>query len=73
METAAKTIAIAREFVAFDAIGKRIAADPNRFAYTDKALTPATENDDESFELLTRDEAARAAVRRYREVQRLTA
>ncbi len=72
-ETAAKTIAIAREFIAFDTIGKRIAADPNRFAYTDKALTPASEDDDESFELLTRDEAARAAVRRYREVQRLTA
>ena len=72
-ETAAKTLAIARAFMAFDAIGKRIAADPGRFGYTDKALTPASEDDDESFELLTRDEPARAAVRRYREVQRLTA
>ena len=69
-ETAAKTVAIAREFMAFDAIGKRIAANPQRFAYTDKALTPASEEDDETFDLLNRDEAARAAVRRYREVRR---
>ncbi|HZZ62549.1 MAG TPA: radical SAM protein [Roseiarcus sp.] len=70
-ETVAKTVAIAREFMAFHAIGKCIAADPERFAYTDKALSPSTEADDESFELLSRDEAARAAVRRYREVRKL--
>ena len=71
LETVAKTVAIAREFMAFQAIGKRIAADPERFAYTDKAISPSTEADDESFELLSRDEAARAAVRRYREVRKL--
>jgi hypothetical protein len=59
--------------MAFDAIGKRIAADPGRFAYMDKALAPASEEDDQSFELLSRDEAARAAVKRYREVRRLAA
>ena len=70
-DTAAKTVGIAREFIAFDAIGKRIASDPERFAYMDKAIAPTSMDDDDSFELLTHDETARAAVRRYREVQRI--
>ena len=70
-EGVAKGVAIAREYVTFDALGKRIAADPERFAYLDKAITPASRDDDESLELLTHDEAARTAVRHYREVQRI--
>ena len=71
-EAAANTFAIGWKVLALEAVGKRISADPARLAYMDKALTPATEEDDESYELLARDEAARAAVKRYREVQRLT-
>ena len=72
-ETAAKTIAIARDFIAFDTIGKRIAAEPAKGDYRDRAILPVTEEDDDELELLTRDEATRAAVRRYREVRRLAA
>ena len=71
-EAAANTFAIGWKVLALEAVGKRISADPARLAYMDKALTPATEEDDELYELLARDEAARAAVKRYREVQRLT-
>ncbi len=72
-ETAAKTWAIARDFTAFDALGKRIAAEPAKGDYRDRAILPVTEEDDDELELLTRDEATRAAVRRYREVRRLAA
>ena len=37
----------------------------------DKAIAPTSMDDDDLFELLTHDETARAAVRRYREVQRI--
>ena len=46
-ETAAKTLSIARDYMSFDAIGKRIAADPNRGEYRDRALLPITDEDDE--------------------------
>jgi len=72
-ETAVKNIALLRAVRKFEAIGKKIAADPNRTSYMDKALTPVTDNDDEIFELLTHSASARAAVEHHRKVQRLTA
>jgi hypothetical protein len=73
LETAAKFVGIVQDFRKFAAIGKKIAADPNRFAYMDKALTPVGDEDDDKFELLTQNAAARAAVEHYRKVERLTA
>ena len=72
-ETAAKNLAIARDFRKFDAIGKEIAADPDRASYMDTALAPVTRADDETLELLTHSASARTAVEHYRKVQRLTA
>lgn len=72
-ETIAKNIALLKAYRKFGAVGKQIAADPQRGAYMDKALTPVVEGDDEDFELLTHTATARAAVEHHRKVQRLTA
>ncbi|MGP0084064.1 MAG: hypothetical protein ACLP0B_10605 [Steroidobacteraceae bacterium] len=72
-EAVGNFIALWRFYTKFRAIGKAIEADLNRFAYTDRALTPVTESDDETLELLTHNATARAAVERHRFVQRLTA
>jgi hypothetical protein len=45
-------------------VRKEIKADPNRFAYTDLALTPVAETDDESLALFTVTEAAKAALKK---------
>jgi len=72
LETVGNFVALWRFYAKFRAVGRSIEADPNRFAYTDKALTPVTESDDETHELLTHSASARAAVEHYRYVQRLT-
>ncbi len=48
----------------FNKVRKEIKADPNRRAYTDLALTPMTETDDESLALFTVSDAARAALKK---------
>jgi hypothetical protein len=68
----AKGRGILGDFRRFEAIGKAIAADPQRVTYMDKALAPVTDSDDETLELLTHNAAARAAVEHYRSVRRLS-
>jgi radical SAM superfamily enzyme YgiQ (UPF0313 family) len=72
-ETAVKNIALLRTVRKFDALGRKIAADPDRVSYMDRALTPVTAEDDATLELLTHSASARAAVEHHRKVQRLTA
>jgi radical SAM superfamily enzyme YgiQ (UPF0313 family) len=71
-ETATKTVAIARAFIRFDAIGKKIAADPASRAYTDASMDESMDKDDRTLDLLNHTETARAAVAHQRKVQRLT-
>ena len=70
-ETVSKIVALVRTFLRFEAIGKKIAADPEKSRYTDASLKPVTDEDDNTLELLTHSETARAAVAHHREVQRL--
>jgi radical SAM superfamily enzyme YgiQ (UPF0313 family) len=51
---------------------RRIERDPLRFAYTDLALTPVTDSDEESFDLLTKTTGAKAALDHLRKVAALT-
>ena len=53
-------------------VKKRIKADPNRFAYMDQALMPVTEEEVDTLELFTQNEAARHAVQHARHVRELT-
>jgi hypothetical protein len=71
-ETVLKNVALVRTFLRFEAIGKEIAADPEKSCYTDESLKPVTDEDDNRLELLTHSQTARAAVAHHREVQRLT-
>jgi pyruvate-formate lyase-activating enzyme len=48
----------------FNRVRKEIKASPNRFAFTDLALTPVEETDSESLALFTVTDAARAALKK---------
>jgi hypothetical protein len=49
-----------------------IACDPAARAYTDRALTPVRDDEDETFDLLTKTTGARAAVAHVKKVAGLT-
>ena len=49
-----------------------ITRDPNAKAYTDRALTPIRDDDDETFDLLTKTTGARAAIAHVKKVAELT-
>ena len=52
---------------------RRIERDPNRFAYTDQALTPVHDEDDEkTFDFLTKTAGAKAAIDHLKKVHDLT-
>jgi radical SAM superfamily enzyme YgiQ (UPF0313 family) len=46
--------------------------DPNRWSYTDRAMTPASNDDLDSLELFNQNDAARHAVKHERQVRELT-
>jgi len=51
---------------------QRIYKDKNRYAYTDQALTPVTDDETEKFELFTHSEAARQSVKHAQKIAQLT-
>jgi hypothetical protein len=51
---------------------RRIERDPNRFAYRDQALTPVHDDDEETFDFLTKTAGAKAAIDHLKKVHELT-
>jgi hypothetical protein len=51
---------------------RRLQRDPNRYAYTDLAMSPVTNDETEKLELLTHSEAARQAVAHAHKIHELT-
>ena len=51
---------------------RRLQKDPNRYSYTDLALSPVSEDETETLELLTHSSAAREAVAHVRKIAHLT-
>ena len=51
---------------------RRIYKDKNRYAYTDQALTAATDDETETLELFTHNDAARQSVKHARKIAELT-
>jgi hypothetical protein len=51
---------------------RRIQRDPNRYTYTDLAMTPVTEDETERLELYTHSDAARDAVAHVHKIEQLT-
>jgi hypothetical protein len=54
------------------ATNRRVKNDPNRYTYTDLAMTPVTEDETERLELFTHSEAARDAVAHVHKIEQLT-
>jgi hypothetical protein len=54
------------------ATNRRVKKDPNRYTYTDLAMTPVTEDETERLELFTHSDAAREAVAHVHKVEQLT-
>jgi radical SAM superfamily enzyme YgiQ (UPF0313 family) len=54
------------------ALKRRIEKDPNRFAYTDQSLTPVTDEQEETFDFLTKTAGAKAAIDHFKKVAALT-
>jgi hypothetical protein len=50
---------------------RRLQSDPNRYAYTDLAMTPVTEDETERLELFTHNDAARQAVAHVHKIEQL--
>jgi radical SAM superfamily enzyme YgiQ (UPF0313 family) len=51
---------------------RRIEKDPNRFAYTDQSLIPVTDEQEETFDFLTKTAGAKAAIDHFKKVAALT-
>jgi radical SAM superfamily enzyme YgiQ (UPF0313 family) len=54
------------------ALKRRIEKDPDRFAYTDQSLTPVTDEQEETFDFLTKTAGAKAAIDHFKKVAALT-
>src|SRR5262249_61430735 len=54
------------------ATNRRLQRDPNRYNYTDLAMTPVTEDETEKLELFTHNDAARQAVAHAHKIDQLT-
>src|SRR3954466_13976037 len=61
-----------RHWLKLERMRRAIARDPNRMSYTDEALAPVTDDEEERLEIFTHNEGARHAVEHARKVQALT-
>jgi hypothetical protein len=50
----------------------RIKKNPDRYKYTDLAMTPVLDDENDTLELLTHSDAARQAVKHARKIEQLT-
>jgi hypothetical protein len=63
---------IVKQLIWITRLCHKIRKDPNRFAYTDQALTPVSEGETEKLELFTQNDTARQAVEHAHKVAQLT-
>ena len=61
-----------RLLVWLNLVGRRIKKNPDRYLYTDQAMTPVVDEETETLELLTHSEAARDAVKHVHKIAHLT-
>ena len=54
------------------ATNRRVQKAPDRYTYTDLAMTPVTEDETETYELFTHSDAARQAVAHAHKIDQLT-
>src|SRR5262249_49729327 len=51
---------------------RRIERDPNQHFYTDRALTPVRDDDEDTYDFLTKTSGAKEAIAHLKKVDRLT-
>jgi hypothetical protein len=51
---------------------RRIERDPNRYRYMDQALTPVRDDEENTLDLLTKTDGARAAIAHQKKIEELT-
>jgi hypothetical protein len=61
-----------RHWLMLDRMRRRVRKDPDRHRYTDAALAPVAEDETDTMELFTHNEAARSEVVRTRRIAELT-
>jgi hypothetical protein len=61
-----------RQLIMIGRIARRVRKDPNRFSYTDEAMTPVSDEETEKLELFTHSDTARQAVEHAHKVAHLT-
>ena len=61
-----------RQLIMIGRIARRVRKDPNRFSYTDQAMTPVSDEETERLELFTHTDTARQAVEHAHKVAHLT-
>ncbi len=67
-EMVGKHVSYLRRWLLIDGMRKRISRDPDSRRYTDQALTEVGEDEDETFDLLTRTDGAKGEVDRARKM-----
>jgi hypothetical protein len=73
LEIVRKHAILIRHALFLQKLRKQIESDPDRFAYTDLALTPVTEEETDRLEIFTHNDGARQAVAHARKIAELTA
>jgi hypothetical protein len=65
-------LALGATIVRMFLLKRRIDRDPDRFRYTDQALTPVADDEEETLDLLTKTTGAKAAIAHQRKIEALT-
>ncbi len=71
-EIISKTVRMVRHWLMIDRMCREVRRDPDRYAYTDQALTPVADHETETLELFTHSDAARSEVARTRRIAEIT-
>src|SRR4051794_11436906 len=71
-DVVSKTARSLRLLLWMDRVRRRVQKDPNRYFYTDQAMAPVADDEDETLELLTHSAAAREAVAHSHKIAHLT-
>jgi hypothetical protein len=71
-EIVSKHVSYLRRWLLVEGMRKRIVRDPAHRSYTDQALTDVTDDEGETFDMLTQTEAARSEVDRSRKMAEMS-
>ncbi|HXL99921.1 MAG TPA: hypothetical protein VN932_08310, partial [Rhizomicrobium sp.] len=71
-EFVAKHVRLAQHAWRIHRLARNVYADPANLSYTDLAMTPVTDDENDNLEMFTHNEGARVAVTKERKIKALT-